>query len=150
MKRTSARAIIIHKDKVLLIHRIKNGREYFIFPGGGIEPGETIKDATIREVKEETSCEVAYLSTPYRVIFDNDTDNYFSVCEYISGVPKLSDGTNEVEDLKKLEGSLFVPEWHDISHVSKLQVLPIEISDWLLEDIRVGFKNKREARLKMP
>lgn len=26
-------AIIIKDDKILLIHRIKNGQEYFVFPG---------------------------------------------------------------------------------------------------------------------
>lgn len=53
-----ASAIIIKKGKVLLMHRRKFGKEYWVFPGGGVEEGETSGDAAIREVKEETDMDV--------------------------------------------------------------------------------------------
>ena len=40
-------------DKILLIHRWKNGQEYFVIPGGTIEPGEKPLEAALREMKEE-------------------------------------------------------------------------------------------------
>ncbi len=46
-------AIIIRDGKILLIHRIKNGQEYFVFPGGGIIEHENAEDAVVREIKEE-------------------------------------------------------------------------------------------------
>jgi mutator protein MutT len=45
---------IIIKDKKLLLERSK-GKEFFIAPGGKIEPGETAPQALIRELKEEFS-----------------------------------------------------------------------------------------------
>ena len=39
--------IIIKNNKVLLIHRIKDGGEYYVFPGGAIEEGESSKEAVI-------------------------------------------------------------------------------------------------------
>jgi len=30
-------AIIIKDEKILLLHRINHGKEYYAFPGGGIE-----------------------------------------------------------------------------------------------------------------
>ncbi len=36
MKRIRAVGILIKKNKVLLIHR-KNEKEYWVFPGGGVE-----------------------------------------------------------------------------------------------------------------
>src|SRR3990167_4977766 len=36
------------------------GKGYWTFPGGGIEPGETYEEAVIREVKEETNMKVLY------------------------------------------------------------------------------------------
>ena len=43
------------QDELLLIHRIKDDREYWVFPGGSIEMGESKESAIIREVYEETS-----------------------------------------------------------------------------------------------
>ena len=39
--------------QTLLIHRWKNGDEYFVIPGGGAEPGETAVQAAQREIQEE-------------------------------------------------------------------------------------------------
>ena len=54
--RPSARAIIIRDDKVLLIYSKKYN--YYKFPGGGIEKGETNAAALVREVLEETGYKV--------------------------------------------------------------------------------------------
>ena len=50
--RNSARSIIIKNKKVAMIHSIKY--DYYKFPGGGIEDGETPVDAMIRETQEES------------------------------------------------------------------------------------------------
>ncbi len=50
--RNSARSIIIKGKKVAMIHSTKY--DYYKFPGGGIENGETPVDAMIRETREES------------------------------------------------------------------------------------------------
>jgi 8-oxo-dGTP diphosphatase len=50
-----AAALIIKEDKILLMHRKKEGREYWVFPGGSVEEGETPEEAVIREIMEELS-----------------------------------------------------------------------------------------------
>lgn len=46
---------LIHKDgKYLLQNRIKNDWKGYALPGGHIEAGESIVDAVVREMKEET------------------------------------------------------------------------------------------------
>lgn len=50
--RPSARAIIIKDRKIAMVYSKKYN--YYKFPGGGIENGECMEDALIREVLEET------------------------------------------------------------------------------------------------
>lgn len=50
--RNSARSIIIDNKKVAMIHSAKY--DYYKFPGGGIEEGETAVSAVIRETREES------------------------------------------------------------------------------------------------
>lgn len=50
--RNSARSIVIEDKRVAMIHSIKY--DYYKFPGGGIEEGESQIDAMIRETREES------------------------------------------------------------------------------------------------
>lgn len=54
--RPSVRGIILREGKVLMVHSLKY--DYYKFPGGGIEPGETLTDALCREVAEESGMAV--------------------------------------------------------------------------------------------
>lgn len=54
--RPSVRGIIIQGGKILMVHSIKY--DYYKFPGGGIEPGETLEAALYREVAEESGMAV--------------------------------------------------------------------------------------------
>lgn len=56
--RTRATGVVIKDNKVLLIKRFNNGKQYYVFPGGGVEEGETVEEALIRELKEETSLNI--------------------------------------------------------------------------------------------
>jgi len=53
--RVSARVVVIDPDdQVLLIRHHAEGREFYVLPGGRVEPGETAAEAAAREVLEET------------------------------------------------------------------------------------------------
>src|ERR1035437_9976151 len=139
MKRIRAVAILIRGDEVLLIHR-KNEKEYFVFPGGGVEEGETIEQAVIREMLEETTMEIKINKLLYHHIYDNDTEQYFYLCDYISGEPKLDE--NSEEKKKMLEGKDFYdPKWIEIKELKNMLVYPLEIRDLLIEDYKNSFIN---------
>jgi len=52
--RVRAVAVVIDRGDVLVIRRRKNGRDYAVLPGGGIEVGESPEKACLRELHEET------------------------------------------------------------------------------------------------
>lgn len=49
--RVDARGFVINDDKILFNEFVEG--EYSNIPGGGVEPGETVKQAVAREILEE-------------------------------------------------------------------------------------------------
>ena len=46
--------MVFRDDKILLQNRVKTDWRGYCFPGGHVEPGESIVDSVIREMREET------------------------------------------------------------------------------------------------
>ena len=60
--RTATALILFPPDKVLLVKRRTlpfNG--YWALPGGRVDPGETVEETIVREVREETGLDVAII-----------------------------------------------------------------------------------------
>jgi len=51
-----AHAFCFYGDKLVIVYSEAKG--YWSYPGGGVEPGETAEEATVREVLEETNMRV--------------------------------------------------------------------------------------------
>ena len=113
-RRPSVRGIIIDNGKIAMVHSLKY--DYYKFPGGGIDSGETHLDALIREVSEETGLIVIPESVKeYGVVLRKDKgkienlfiqENFYYFCDVEEEVScqKLDDYEAEEE---------FVLEWVD-------------------------------------
>lgn len=89
MRKRAAVIIIDSEKRVLLVFRRKEGKEYFVVPGGGVHEAETFAQAAIREIKEETSLDI-HVQDQYFDIQDNDTHTRYFFAKSFSGKPILS------------------------------------------------------------
>lgn len=114
MKREfSAGGIVFNNGQVLLIKVSAiddESKKYWEFPKGHIDPGESSKEAAVREIKEETEIKSEIISkigdSKYTFTFNGEKIFkvvIFFLMKYLSGEPKSNDG--EIE-----EAGWFAPE----------------------------------------
>lgn len=91
--------VINNRDEILLLKSPKRGWEY---PGGMVEPHETLQEALIREIQEETGVTVEI--TGFAGICKNiekDVVNIDFICKYVSGSLTTSDESLELKWFKR-------------------------------------------------
>lgn len=83
---------------------------YWTFPGGGVEEGETLDQAVVREVKEETGLDVRTI----RLLFEEDYGAGISYCHLAE---LIGNNTELTRQFLPKEESMFgtilhSAEWH--------------------------------------
>ncbi len=101
MKRIRATAVVVDNHKLLMIHRFKNGEEYWVLPGGGVEEGETPEEAVLRELKEETSIDARMIKKIFSYMGESEREDQLFLCKYISGELKLAEDSIEALTMNK-------------------------------------------------
>lgn len=72
--RVSARAILLQEESILLVEF--GGGQYYNFIGGGIEEGETARQAVVREVLEESGLTVEAGELVFSLEYEPSSCNY--------------------------------------------------------------------------
>jgi 8-oxo-dGTP diphosphatase len=137
--RRAARAIIIHDNKLLVMHRNKFGQEYDTLPGGNVELGETPEQAVYREVAEETTVQftnprltcIEHAGDPYG-------DQFVFLCDYQSGEPKLHPNAEE-QRINALGKNLYEPRWLAIVDLPGAAFLSEGLKQFILHSSKHGW-----------
>ena len=123
--RVGSAVLVEHEGKFLLGKRNKkNAFGKWIIPGGGVDLGETIQEAAIREIKEETNLDVELTSFICHKEIINLPGNYHGVVFYHLAKPKhlnlcASEDVSEVG-------------FFSIAEIKQMDIL--ESVQWVLEE----------------
>lgn len=144
-KRVSCRAILLDKDQLVVMHRIREDREYYTFPGGGVEAGETLQDCVKREVLEEFGLEISVEKCVYE--YHSTTSlQYFFLCHLEGGVFGTGTGPEMVHPCKN-KGQ-YLPEKIPIAQLAQLPLEPrILVERFLVDYAQFGKALSNEIQL---
>ncbi len=135
--RSRSAGIVVEENQILLMHRHKLGKEYWVIPGGGIEPGETPEVAMVRELMEETSLKVEVTRLIYQDDFYHGEtlfySNYYFLGSSQGGEPTL--GNSPEKEIMLVSENWYQPEWVSLSKIDQLMINPPEIKKRLLRDL---------------
>jgi 8-oxo-dGTP pyrophosphatase MutT (NUDIX family) len=127
---TKHRAVLIFIDnnKILLLYRFKNGEEYYVFPGGGVEEGEEILDAAVREAKEETGLDVT-IQKPLWEYENKGRIEHFFLVDKFSGELKIGGPEEE----RQSPDNVYRLEWVEFEKLHGLKLMPETMKNRILE-----------------
>ena len=121
--------ILVKDGKILLVRHEKNGKSYWLIPGGGMDFGETAEEALVREYQEEVGLKIkvgklvlvhdSIPPTKHRQVLNL----YFLVTAEDMNIKVTQDAVLKGADL------------HPLSEFPKLQVNP-DVKAEILEGIR--------------
>ena len=136
MSFTSTRvAVVAIKDnKLLLIHRLKDGRDFWVIPGGSAEEGETLEIAGKREIKEETSLDVSIGEKLWE--YENDYYGQGIRKEYYFLASKVSDDELKFrgEELNRApKQDKYQPEWVTLDKIKEINLVPEFVKEKIIE-----------------
>lgn len=137
--------IIPMENGFALMHRRGNKvsgiLDYHVFPGGGLEEGETLEEGTAREIKEEFGIDVKVKEKVYELEHEKEgkpQKEYLFLCEYVSGKFGTGDGPEFNDNPKYADRGTFTPEIIKREDIEKINLLPYEWREKFIEDIKNG------------
>jgi 8-oxo-dGTP diphosphatase len=117
-----AGAIILDNDRVVLIERFRGGNHYFVFPGGTVKKKESVEEAVVREVYEETGLDVV-VNRLIAVVRQRDVEEYYYFVDIVSGV--FGSGTGkEMTGRAPAERGKYEAVWRRVVDLAELNGLP--------------------------
>jgi 8-oxo-dGTP diphosphatase len=131
-----ARVVIVDGERVALIKRVRAGQTYYLFPGGGVEEGETPEEAAVREAREELGVDVELAGVEFDEVFEGVRFVYFraAVADGKFGTGLWPDHAHRTAATRAERGT-YEAVWLPLADLERHDVRPRELSERLARDI---------------
>jgi 8-oxo-dGTP pyrophosphatase MutT (NUDIX family) len=134
------RAIIIESDSIVLIERHRSNRQYFVYPGGGVEVGETPHQALVREVLEETGLRVDVGQEVATVTFSDHVQRFY-LASVTGGAFGPGNGP-EYTDLSRRDRGTYHPVWVPLAEVNRTTTYPAAVTARVMAAQKSGWDER--------
>ena len=124
--------VLMHRKNVV---RNKEYQEYYTFPGGHLEEGESLEEGVIREIKEEFGIDVKVIKKMYEL--ENiklNMKEYVFLCEYVKGEFGTGEGEEYSNNPEYKDAGEYIPEIVKREKIPQLLLLPPEIKEKFVKD----------------
>jgi 8-oxo-dGTP diphosphatase len=113
--------ITIRDNKILLIHRFRDGNEYWVFPTGEVQGIEDPDAAIQRVMLEQTRLGLVTKKLLFEEFDEHAFTWFYFICELTYGEPIL--GGPEAETQSPTNQYVF--EWVDLEQITSLNLYPL-------------------------
>jgi len=142
---------LIEDGKVALIERHRAGRHYFVFPGGGVDEGETTEQAAVREMKEETGLHVAVQRKLAEIHFGLSEQVYYLV-DRLGG--QFGTGTGEEftdSDPNDPTEGVYIPVWMPLEELPQHEnIYPVDVAALVTDAMNAGWPDEPIVVVEFP
>lgn len=150
--RTRAGIVLIQDNKVALIERHRAGLHYFVFPGGGVDEGESPEQAAVRESMEELGIQVAIQQKVAEIQLGKKSRQVYFLVEQIGGV--FGTGTGEEftdSDPDNPQQGVYIPIWMRIDELPQYtNIYPSDVSRLVIRSVKEGWQPEPVVTMEEP
>jgi 8-oxo-dGTP pyrophosphatase MutT (NUDIX family) len=141
--RIRAGVVLIHGNKVALIERHRAGLDYFVFPGGGMNEGETPEQAAIRETMEELGVAVTIKQKVAEITVGQKSKQVYFLVEQVGGEFGSGEGEEYTDaDPNDPGEGIFIPIWMPIDELPLHEkIYPVALTELVGKSTTEGWAN---------
>ena len=150
--RIRAGIVLIQDHKVALIERHRAGLNYFVFPGGGVDEGESPEQAAIREAMEELGIEVAIRQKVAEIQLGQKSRQVYFLVEQTGGEFGTGAGEEYTDaDPASSEEGIYIPVWMPIDQLPLHgNIYPADVARLVVKSIENGWGDASSAFFEEP
>jgi 8-oxo-dGTP pyrophosphatase MutT (NUDIX family) len=150
--RIRAGIVLIQDNKVALIERHRAGLDYFVFPGGGVDEGETPEQAAAREAMEELGIEVAIRQKVAVIQLGQRSRQIYFLVEQTGGTFGTGVGEEYTNaDPASPEEGIYIPIWMPIDELLLHQnIYPVELAGLVVKSAEAGWADTTTTLFEEP
>jgi 8-oxo-dGTP diphosphatase len=150
--RVRAGIVLIQDVKVALIERHRAGLDYYVFPGGGMDEGETPEQAAVREAMEELGIEVAIKQKIAEIQLGQKSRQVYFLVEQTGGEFGTGVGEEYTDaDPDNPEEGIYIPVWMPLDKLSEYRnIYPESVAGQVIKSLTEGWAENSTMTFEQP